>query len=253
MTFGVVVPSYNQARFLHASITSCLNHEVPVQIVVMDGGSTDESTGIIKELESKILYWRSGKDGGQAAAINSGVAHLKTDYIAWLNSDDCFTPGALSRIARCAEKYSPDVIYGNHLSINERGHVIGRHYHPPWNSFIVKKVGPYICQPGTFIRNCTWARVGGLNPNLHCVMDTDLWLRINKAGGVFSQVDYHLAKFRIHQTSKGMSWKAQYATEYGYLKREYQLENPPRRLHLGAYYIWKWITRLTPNKLYQRG
>jgi glycosyltransferase involved in cell wall biosynthesis len=244
MTLGIVIPSYNQGKFLYSAITSCLDPDNSVKIVVMDGGSTDESVDVIRDLESRIHYWKSEKDRGQAAAINSGIMQLKTEYVTWLNSDDCFVSGSLNIISKYLNNYKPDVVFGNHLAIDEQGRVTGRHYHPPWSRYLSARIGPYICQPGTFVRRSVWLEHNGLNESLHCVMDTDLWIRINKKFGVFSHINSYLAKFRIHGESKGATWKAQYAKEYEFLKKQYGLSSPPARYNLGLYYGYKMAMRL---------
>ena len=71
---SVVVPSYNQGRFLGQALASILGQRYPrLQLIVMDGGSSDESVDIIKAHAAQIDYWESKSDGGQAAAINAGM------------------------------------------------------------------------------------------------------------------------------------------------------------------------------------
>lgn len=69
----VVVPSFNQGQLLDATLTSIFNQDLPVEVFVCDGGSTDNSLEIIQKWEHLLSGWRSHEDQGQAAAINEGV------------------------------------------------------------------------------------------------------------------------------------------------------------------------------------
>src|SRR5262249_14928240 len=88
---SVVVPSYNQGCFLGETLESIFRQNYPdLEVVVMDGGSTDESVSIIRSFADRLTYWQSEKDGGQSAAINSGMDRCTGDVVAWLNSDDYY-------------------------------------------------------------------------------------------------------------------------------------------------------------------
>ena len=70
---SIVMPAYNQVRFIERSILSVLNQDYPnLQFIIMDGGSTDGTADIIRKYE-KYLYWRSEPDQGQSDAINKAL------------------------------------------------------------------------------------------------------------------------------------------------------------------------------------
>ena len=86
---SIVIANYNYGRFLEEAIQSVLSQSCnDYELIIVDGGSTDNSVEIIKKYEDKIAWWVSEKDKGQSDAFNKGFAHAKGKYLTWLNADD---------------------------------------------------------------------------------------------------------------------------------------------------------------------
>src|SRR5687768_13083798 len=101
---SIITPSYNQGRFIEETILSVINQNYPnLEYIIIDGGSTDNTVEIIRKYEQHLAYWVSEKDGGQSEAINKGFKKATGDIVCWINSDDFFMPGALSKVADCFE------------------------------------------------------------------------------------------------------------------------------------------------------
>src|SRR5215212_3120929 len=84
-TISIVTPSYNQGQFLQEALESVLASRYPhVELVVVDGGSSDDSPDIVRRYAPRLAWWVSEKDGGQYDAINKGFAHTTGEVMAWL-------------------------------------------------------------------------------------------------------------------------------------------------------------------------
>lgn len=91
MNISVITINYNNRVGLKHTIESvvCQTNK-NYEFIIIDGGSTDGSVGIIKEYERYVTYWISEKDHGVYHAMNKGVAQAHGDYCIFMNSGDCF-------------------------------------------------------------------------------------------------------------------------------------------------------------------
>lgn len=198
----VAVPSYNQGQFLDKALASIFEQSLPMEVFVLDGGSTDQSVDIIRRWEPQLTHWRSHPDKGQAAAINEGIAQGSAPFVCWLNSDDWFLPDALSRLVSALEKHpKAPAVYGNALNFVEDKQA----FHPIWvEPFSERRLALrcIISQPATLIRRTAWDAIGGLNNNLHMAMDYDLWWRLFKTVGPLTWLDEAIAVNREHSDTK---------------------------------------------------
>ena len=97
-TITVLVTTYNYGQFIEQCIDSVLTQEVgQVQIVVVDDGSTDDTSERVKKYGSRIEYFYK-PNGGQASALNYGFERARAEIIALLDADDFCLPGKLARI-----------------------------------------------------------------------------------------------------------------------------------------------------------
>ena len=91
------MPSFNQVKYIERSILSILAQEYSnVQLIVVDGGSTDGTLGILKKYSNYIDILISEDDKGQSDALNKGFSLADGEIFGWLNSDDLYLPHAYS-------------------------------------------------------------------------------------------------------------------------------------------------------------
>ena len=203
---SIITPSFNQARYLEATIQSVLSQNYPrLEYIIVDGGSTDGSVDIIKRYESKLAWWVSEKDQGQTDAINKGFAHATGDFLAWLNSDDTYEPNAIPSVVKFLQTH-PEVglVYGDTNYINEDGRVIGRFPAAQTDLFRLRRGYIHIPQQAAFFRADLWRTVGPLDSSFYFAMDYDLWVRL----AMHSRVKYvplTWANFRLHTSGKTIS------------------------------------------------
>lgn len=214
-TVSIVTPSYNQGAFLEETIASVLDQGAEVsEYFVLDGGSTDQSKAIIEQFAHRLTGWRSQRDGGQSEAIDEGIRRCSGDVVGWVNSDDVLLPGAVQAVRECFEREpSVDVVVGGCVFIDPESRVL-RVSRPPRQTYRAARWGVvHVPQPACFFRRSLYLSCGGLDRNLKCVMDTELWMRMLRASPVWGHLDRFLAGFRIHPQSKGQSWLSTYASE----------------------------------------
>ncbi len=201
---SVVVPSFNQGRFLGKTITSIIEQNYPnLELIVVDGGSSDETLEVIHRFAMHIKWWVSEADGGQANAINKGMAQATGEILAWLNSDDCLMPGALTRVARHFMKFSKtDVVYGHRVLINEAGQDVGKWILPGHQKFILTYID-FIAQETMFWRKDIWQKAGcRLDESYRFAMDWEMIRRFIQADASFKLIPAFLGQFRMHDRQK---------------------------------------------------
>ncbi len=205
----VVTPSFNQGRFIRATIESVLEQDYPrIEYLVIDGGSTDETVSILKEYSGR-LRWVSERDRGQAHAINKGWRQASGSLVAYLNSDDVYLPGAVAHAVAALDGHpEAAAVYGEGYHVDEKGAILERYPTEPFNADRLRETC-FICQPTVFMRRDAVERVGYLDESLRYCMDYDLWIRLARAGKVLSHVSRYLASTRLHADAKTLDQRGQ--------------------------------------------
>jgi cellulose synthase/poly-beta-1,6-N-acetylglucosamine synthase-like glycosyltransferase len=211
---SIITPSYNQAKFLEETIQSVISQDYPhIEYIIIDGGSSDGSIEIIKKYESRISYWVSEKDQGQADAINKGFAVATGEYIGWLNSDDCLSPGAIKKVVD-AFILDPDVefIYGD----IDQGESPLTSEKLPGREISLEQIlisgDVPIPQQGSMWRRSVLDRIGGLGTAWHVVLDREFFMRMALKCKI-QHLPVTLGFFRYHADSKSISQMARWIDE----------------------------------------
>jgi glycosyltransferase involved in cell wall biosynthesis len=201
---SIVTPSFNQVEFIEDTIQSVLDQTCPnVEYVIIDGGSKDGTAEIIKKYEDKLHYWTSEKDAGQGDAINKGFTHTSGEIMAWINSDDKYTPWALKVVSEIFSRF-PHVnwIVGYNSWWNRSGEMTSAKRVP--KNIYDYGLGNYrwIQQESVFWRRSLWEKAGGaIDTSYKLMVDGELWSRFFLHDDLYS-VDCVLGGYRVHSSNR---------------------------------------------------
>ncbi|MBN1669031.1 MAG: glycosyltransferase [Anaerolineales bacterium] len=210
---SIITPSYNQAIYLEQTIRSVLAQGVPdLEYLVVDGGSRDGSRAIIERYADQLAWWVSEPDQGQAEAINKGFARANGEYIAWLNSDDLYAPGALqSAIATLDANPELGLVFGDAITFDAHGAPIRELRFADWGlpELVAFNI---ICQPAVIMRRSALEQAGYLDLDYHFLLDHHLWLRIARRFPI-QHVQEVWAFARYHSQAKNFAQAAGFGQE----------------------------------------
>jgi GT2 family glycosyltransferase len=234
----IAVPSFNQGRYLADTLASIFQQELPVEVFVLDGGSTDESVDVIKKWEPRLAGWRSHRDGGQAAAINEGIRAGTAPFVCWLNSDDWFLPGGINHLLDGLQAHpQAPASYGRAWNVVQNTGARSPIWVEPFDQRRLA-LRCIVSQPATLMRRTAWEAVGGVDGRLHMAMDYDLWWRLFKQFGPMQFVDKFVAVNRDHEATKTRTLRSLHYREAMAVVRKYNHHVPLKWWWSQPYSVW---------------
>ena len=198
---SIVIPAYNQARYLGEAIDSVLAQDYPAtELIVIDDGSTDATQEVLQRYAGRLQSERQ-PNMGQAETLNKGWHLAAGSILSYLAADDVLEPHAV-RVSVAVLQQRPDVVmtYGDFQLIDPDSRPIRRVRAPDFD--LRAQAVDLICAPGpgVFIRRSASEAAGGWNGALRQIPDFDYWLRLGLQGP-FLRIPEALARYRVHDES----------------------------------------------------
>lgn len=238
---SVIMPSYNSADFVGEAVASVLaqGHR-PIELLVVDDGSTDASPDVLTRLEREhagLLRVLRQPNRGPYPARNLGLSQARGELIAFLDADDWWDPGFLTKLMAALGDRDKDLAYCGWQNVGVEGG-FGDPYVPP----------RYEAEDTTahFLGACPWpihaalmrrglvARLGGFSERCFTSMDYDLWLRAHAAGARMVLVPEVLAFYRWHDKGQISKVKGRQVRDAWQVRRDFVAANPALVAHLSA-------------------
>jgi hypothetical protein len=199
---SIVTPSFNHAAYLEETIRSVLLQGYPaLDYVVMDGGSSDGSVAILERYAPWLTHWQSAPDGGQADAINAGLAYCRGEIFNFINSDDVLMPGALAHVAACFQ--GAMAVAGGVIN-----HGLGRDelfIHGDMSLLAILREDRFH-QPGLWFSRASVSELSGFDPSYDYCFDKKFLLGFaSRYDGQIAVTEVPLVMFRFHDRSKTMT------------------------------------------------
>jgi len=201
LSYSVVIPAYNAARTLSASLESVMRQFLPaLEVIIVDDGSTDDTAEVARGFSSVRVI--AQRNGGPGPACNTGVALARGDVLAFLDADDLWTPGAMqAQISTLCRNAGAHAVVGDMEEFVCAGET----------TCSAARFVPRVRQTGwisgaTVIRAASFQRVG-----IFAAVDGGHWLdwmdRARREGLVFALSGELVLQRRLHSRSLTMSAK----------------------------------------------
>ena len=198
-TVTAIIPTYNRARFVAEAVQSVLAQTKPVdEIIVVDDGSTDNTGEVLKPFVGSIRYLRQ-TNAGPGAARNHSIAEARSDFVAFLDSDDLWMPeknriqtdflsqhtkvdflfGDMAIVSSETDELKPEI---KHQHLHDYFVAHATHLENLFECIVVENMIP---TSSVMARRSCFEHTGVFDPALRLSEDLDLWLRF--------AVQYHCA------------------------------------------------------------
>ena len=263
---SVIIPCYNRSRLLKRAIDSALAQTVRAsEIIVVDDGSTDNTRGLCAGYGNQIKYVKQ-KNAGPSVARNTGVKYARNEWVAFLDSDDYWTPLHLARMAKAIEKTGGQArFYFSDMQMEKDNQCITLwqtiNFAPPGPVHLIKdgtnwaflRRQPFMLQCSVFRRD-VWIESGGLDQRFRLIReDTELFFRLSIGGKICAvsgvgcvQTDDDVSNVRLTTAvnpDEATYWKESIVLLRSLLRNSPSLSPKYRRIaqfRLASYY-WRLV------------
>jgi len=205
LELSVVLPVYNDERFISKSIRSILNQTfTKFEFIIVDDGSTDNTRKIVDDYAKKDnrieVIHQSNK--GQAIARNIAIQIAKGKYIAMQDSDDLSLPNRLEEQLMAIKDLNCDLLATDFYVVDEGDNVIVENAKKKRSIMANLLIGSNpICHGTILFKREKIFEIGGYNSFHKKSEDFDLYLRLIEHDGKIFKLDRTLYKYRLRKSS----------------------------------------------------
>jgi len=179
---SVIIPNYNQGRFVEEAVQSVLSQDyLNKEIVIVDDASTDDSVEVIEEMLARlnnptITFIKRPINGGTAATRNEGIKHSKAPILAFLDADDFYLPNKISySVGKLVQKNGIGVVYSDYYTKNEQ---TGQTYREIKSPFRFDHLLSYcMVSTNSVVHRAVFDKLGLFNESIRGMEDYEFWLR----------------------------------------------------------------------------
>ncbi len=188
------MPAYNSERFIGEALSSLYREDYsPLEIIVVDDGSTDGTENIVKGFKEVLYFYQD--HSGVSAARNTAIALSKGEFIAFLDSDDIWIPGWMDEaVSYFRTDPGIDYLMGRHESFFEEDFVIPAEIKQVWTDDDIK---PHATGVIIARRTC-FERIGNFSLSLRISEDVEWLVRASDHGLALKRVSFIMMKKRMH-------------------------------------------------------
>jgi glycosyltransferase involved in cell wall biosynthesis len=231
----VVIPTRNRWDLLSRSglPAALMQKDVDLEVIVVDDGSTDETPGRLAALEDpRVRVIRQDQGQGVASARNRGVAEARSEWVAFLDDDDLWSPDKLRRQLDLATEASAGFVYGPAVVVDDRRNVLKLLASPKPTELAGGLTRENILPAGqsnVMARTDVVRRLGGFDEHLSLVADWDMWIRLANAEQAVASPDV-LVGYVLHAEAMHASLsESAGAQEFAYLTSKHHFDRAESR------------------------
>lgn len=203
IVLSVVIPTFNSERHLKECLESVRRErQAGVEFILVDGASSDHTMDLISQNQYLFSYIISEPDKGQSDAFNKGFKAASGRFLTWLNSDDIFCVGAISKALSYLKKTSKEWVVANSVYLNEGGRLMKCCRSGGFEHFAVKKGLLNVFGPSTFFTKRLYQELGPFSTDFDFCMDTEYWWRIVASGYNYERINVYFWGLRLHPGAK---------------------------------------------------
>jgi glycosyltransferase involved in cell wall biosynthesis len=191
---SVITVVFNGGKYLEETIQSVINQTYDnVEYIIIDGGSTDGTIGIIRRYERQIDYWVSEPDNGIYEGMNKGISLCSGEIIGIINSDDWYELDAIKKVCEAYLSKGGDIFFGSLQRIEFNGELI--YLKESLVPKVIHEITLNEIHPAVFVKYSLYKEFS-FNPKYKIAADYDFFVRAFKYGCRFTKINHKLSNMR---------------------------------------------------------